>query len=860
MPLVLADRVVERSDTKGLANFTLQGTSTGYQAFSAVGNGSTVYYTIEGVYDDGTLTGEWEVGVGVYNAGILSRDTILSSSTGSKVSFTAGQKNVFIDLPSEKAVVLDDTDKVSGYAITGGSINNTPIGATTASTGKFTILESTGQADLGTASTNYISLRGASGAPTIRTISASTAGLGLSSSGSGAINFYTNSVLQEQMRVAHTASAVNYVQVTGAATGSAPILSTQGSDTTIPFYIRAKGTTFIYLQNATGTTQFSTGGTSVAVNYLNARGNASGNGAALESVGSDTNIAMQLLSKGTGAIDLAAGSSGVNISNGGTVTAITRTAQGASYTSAPTVTISAPTTAGGVQATAQARMFVWSNPITTAGTGYTVGNTLTAIGGTGTAYSFTVTSINGSGGITGVNIVNFGDYTVVPTSPVTFSGGTGTGFTSNMTWTVGSTFNITNAGSGYIEQPTVTFSGGGGSGAAAYATVGSATTIRSLAGASGASMSFFTPAGEVLRLHDVGGTTANFLRFQGGVAGNTPVMLASGSDTNVTMALRTQGTGSISFQTGGVTQALVSHTASAVNYVQVTGAATTAAPVLSAQGSDTNIPLNVWTKGNQAFNFLTNGGAQRQFRITHTTSAVNFGYVTGGAAGAAVTFGVDALSSDTNIDLSLTTKGTGALNVNTGSGIAFKVADIGTASSAYWTAYGGTNTPEFRAFGGGSAVISLASANSIQFRTNTSNEQFRVSNTASAVNYVQVTGNVTNTSPIISAQGSDANIALSITSKGTNAIRFLSNNATNLQFRIAGTNAAVNNLAVTGTTAGNAPILSAEGSDTNIDLALTPKGTGLVRFGTYTNTVSTIAGYIEIRDAGGTIRRLAVVS
>jgi hypothetical protein len=39
-------------------------------------------------------------------------------------------------------------------------------------------------------------------------------------------------------------------------------------------------------------------------------------------VGTDTNISQVFQSKGTGAIDLVAGSSGVKISNGGTVTAI----------------------------------------------------------------------------------------------------------------------------------------------------------------------------------------------------------------------------------------------------------------------------------------------------------------------------------------------------------------------------------------------------------------------------------------------------------------------------------------------------------------------------------------------------------
>jgi hypothetical protein len=53
--------------------------------------------------------------------------------------------------------------------------------------------------------------------------------------------------------------------------------------------------------------------------------------------------------------------------------------------------------------------------------------------------------------------------------------------------------------------------------------------------------------------------------------------------------------------------------------------------------------------------------------------------------------------------------------------------------------------------------------------------------------------------------------------------------------------------------------LASNSSDGNV--TLTPNGTGKVKFGTYVTSAShTAAGYIEIRDAGGTIRKLAVVA
>lgn len=471
----------------------------------------------------------------------------------------------------------------NSVAITGGAIDGTAIGFTTASTGKFTDL--------------------------------------------------TDSSL--------TAGRVTYAGTGGNLTDSASLTF--------------DGTTLTTNQlTANGQAQF---GRSSA-NYFQATGGATTKAIEFRAFGSDTNVAMALRSQGTGAINLAPGSSGVNISNGGTVTALTRTASGSSYTSSPTVAISAPTTAGGVQATATVTIGAATVVVAGGGTGYTVNDVLTISGGTSTsAAQLTVTSVSG-GVITGVTFSNNGVYTVAPSNPVSVIGGTGSGATFTLGFVVQNNFTITNAGSGYVEQPTVTFSGGGGSGAAAYATVGSGTVVRSL----GSTMSFHSPNGETFRITD-NGTTGG--AYWAALSGSTQSELR-GSNASAGAAITNAGAFPILFRTSISTEQLrVAHTASAVNYVQVTGAATTVAPVMSVQGSDTNIAFNFTSKGNSALNFFTNGSAQRQFRITHTTSAVNFGYVTGSAAGGAVTFGVDALSSDTNIDLALTPKGTGRVQFGT---------------------------------------------------------------------------------------------------------------------------------------------------------------------------------------------------
>lgn len=60
--------------------------------------------------------------------------------------------------------------------------------------------------------------------------------------------------------------------------------------------------------------------------------------------------------------------------------------------------------------------------------------------------------------------------------------------------------------------------------------------------------------------------------------------------------------------------------------------------------------------------------------------------------------------------------------------------------------------------------------------------------------------------------------------------------------------------------AGSAPQIRARGSDTDIDVRFTPAGAGLVRFGTRTaSSDAAVTGYIEIKDAAGTVRKLAVI-
>lgn len=102
MALVLADRVQETTTTSGTGTLTLGGAATGYVAFSAtIGNGNTTYYVIQD-----PIANVWEVGLGTVGAGTLSRDTVLSNSSGTtaKITLAGNLSNVWCDYPASKSV------------------------------------------------------------------------------------------------------------------------------------------------------------------------------------------------------------------------------------------------------------------------------------------------------------------------------------------------------------------------------------------------------------------------------------------------------------------------------------------------------------------------------------------------------------------------------------------------------------------------------------------------------------------------------------------------------------------------------------------------------------------------------------
>jgi hypothetical protein len=388
---------------------------------------------------------------------------------------------------------------------------------------------------------------------------------------------------------------------------------------------------------------------------------------------------------------------GISLSNANTISSIQIVTAGTNYQNVPAVII-ANTTTGGVTANANAVMRISSTfTVGNVGAGYANGDFLYANVTNSLANAVFVVTSNtlttfGTGGINGLTMANSGLFFTMPAyfnsagvlntgNPnwIQITGTSGAGAGANVNVAIGG-IQVNNVffqttGSGYVEQPTVTFSGGSPVVAAnGYVITGGATKIvgigsSSINGRSGTSLAFYTPSGIMrnvpsLTLQESLADQDSFINI---FSSASYCYLYSLGNTNAGLSLGSNGSGAVGFNTSGgnqTRQMTVTHTASAVNYVQVTGAATGGRPVVSAQGSDANVNLTMQSKGTFGFTFQNSLGATI-FNGTHGNSSTsNFFTFNATIPGSQPTISV-LNSVDTDVDITLTPKGAGLVRFGT---------------------------------------------------------------------------------------------------------------------------------------------------------------------------------------------------
>ncbi len=127
---------------------------------------------------------------------------------------------------------------------------------------------------------------------------------------------------------------------------------------------------------------------------------------------------------------------------------------------------------------------------------------------------------------------------------------------------------------------------------------------------------------------------------------------------------------------------------------------------------------------------------------------------------------------------------------------------------------------------GGNEVLRATAAGGLTLGGTPGGHALEVATPLSTANRVLVTGAATGGTTLVQAQGADANVPLQLAARGSGSVTLAANGAVALE--AASPAAAVNWLRASGSAAGTAVSVAAQGTDAAIGIALTPKGTGAV--------------------------------
>ena len=380
-------------------------------------------------------------------------------------------------------------------------------------------------------------------------------------------------------------------------------------------------------------------------------------------------------------------------------------------------------------------------------------------------------------------------------------------------------------------------------------------------------------------------SAVNYFSIANKAAGGSPSLSVWGSDTNLDLALVPRGTGAVTIYTSSGLTPTVKATGADTNHnlnlvskgtgvVQANGA-----EVATVSGTQT---LTNKTLTSPRINSILDGNGATVFGLANVASAVNSLYVSNNASGG--TPHLKAQGADTNINIAISSKGTGAVRLQDGNFVTVLQAAGVTSAVNYFHVYNAVTTaaPTIQAIGADTNInvnfqpkgSGVATVNGVEIPTTTSattltnktltdprintvkdtngNTAVQFPATASAVNFVNISNNATGGAPSILGTGSDTDVNLYIRPKGAGSvsIRDGSNNA--IAF-FGGVASAVNRFTLTNAATGSSPSITAGGSDTNVDLLLVSKGSGVVKAnGAEVATKTYVDGKAVLGDPAGT--------
>lgn len=188
-------------------------------------------------------------------------------------------------------------------------------------------------------------------------------------------------------------------------------------------------------------------------------------------------------------------------------------------------------------------------------------------------------------------------------------------------------------------------------------------------------------------------------------------------------------------------------------------------------------------------------------------------------------------------------------------GITFTSAATGTAPAL--TAHGETNVAVTLA-GKGTGAVQLGQTSSVgvtlvadqAILDSSANEYLKWSKTASAVNEFTVANAATAGRPTLSVTGGDTDIGATLKAKGAGTTIIADGSGNEVIIAGAATSSAVNEITITNAATGTGASIGASGGDSNIDLRLTPKGTGTITSNSAAIARGLIAGLALANNAG----------